>query len=497
MSYFGTLTSSQQTKYLALQNRQVRQPTMTVFIEGISDISSQVMYILTDTAIENEVILHGYIGHCQIMADNKSHNIIDENGVCKISNGAKIIIWMGFDDVNIKVWTGYVYLIQPLTEYGYVNIFGENALGRLDQIYTEVLSGTTIGDNLDYLASDNYMVSNFPTDGILALALTNKKVTELDGITIIQRYIELTGQLIYVDEEGALNSKALLDTVDTDIFLETNNVLDVNKQTDLPMINDLIIYYGNMMQTQYRNYVSMALYGHHTKSWYNDGFNYEKVASNEEGNLTLDLTLKQNGFIFTPLATAGIVDTVQLKLKVTSGAIGTVSILLYTDNAGVLGSLLATSFEINTTQLPTTFSLVSFNFLNGIVIDPTINHWIVIDTTLLTTGTLSIRYADTTIVNGMANRDLNADPWVYVSNEIPIHIITGSIHAYNVAKAITDYYGRLHERYYIRVAGYSHVINYNSIRINMPEFNIMGRWTVERVRHYLTESYITDIFIRS
>ncbi len=489
MTYFSPLSIDKQSQYTKDQSAQVRIPSYHVEIEGMPDIDDSVIFILSDKAYENEIVLHSYVSHCYVICDNANGQFFS-NGVSVIPYHAQIRIYLGFNDNNIKVWEGFIYQIDPLIQYGYVNIYGYDAIGLIkNYVFDEYLEGDTLKDVIDNVFARFGVSSAIPATGIMNLVQYNTYVQAIDGAQLCQRYIELTGWNIYIDRDGRVNANNPNNTNKVDYEFNEDNVLRFYPQNDLPLINDYKIQYGLNKYSNHDDWYSQIVLGKEGKYVYNDGFNNETISESESGATDYVLSALRTAFkVVTPSDAMGI-DSMLMMLKQDGDAEGYAITEVWSDN-GSPASLQFQSAEYPIDKILTKYSWIDFHNVSGMQVSLSTPYWLALNISGVSNGSLTMRVdgSISTLAQMFSMATIGAS-WATIDNQIADHRVYGSGHAFFIGEQVVSYYGQEHKRFIIRTVGNAHLNFYDNVNVALSDYGINGRYNVERIRHFYSSSF--------
>jgi len=484
---FGTLTAQQQIDFLSYQISGVRSPSFTTWIEGFSDVSDYVKSIETDRNAES---LRGFgnlaIGVATIVMNNENRYFYSD-GKSNIPSNARIKIYAGFHDLNIPIFSGIIYLVSPqpnnvviLNCRDYMGFFFENFVDNVGV-------NQTTKAILDYFCSLFDLISGVPSTSETLLEFYNPTWTGLRMMTIIEKICDSLFSIAYFDEDGILRFVEHEYSNSISYTMNDTNITDIYKFSNTEIINSVQIGYQPGFFSSAKDQVSIDSFRERLRLIQIPSFDSGVVSSFSIGNDSELLNNDLEGFLFNSDASASYIDTIHLKLKSVS-AVGYLCVKIYSNSAGVPSTLLATSVYKPCNDLSGDYAIEYFTILPSLSISPSTDYWCIIDTTLVSSGSV---YLQITTTGASAIYAYNDGTWHTETNKYPLHNIKGLKYAKIVSEDIIRFYKNSHERIRIHAPAIQQLQLYDEVFVNSDSMGIRGRYKITGIRTMIKDGSIS------
>lgn len=484
---FGNLSAGQQTSFLSYQSSRLREPSFVLWLEGFGDSSGYVKSIDTDRNIES---LRGFgnlaIGLATIELNNES-GYFYSNGVSKVRDNSMIKVYAGFSDLNVPIFSGIVYAVKPQSN-DTVTLLCRDYMGLFfDNFLENVGINQTPKTILDYFCSLFQITSDVPTSSETGYTFYNPAWTGLRIMTAVEKICDSLFLIAYFAEDGDLQIKEREFTNVVDFTFIDKNMLDIYRLDSTEVINDITVSYQPGFFSSSKDQVSIDMNRYRSRQISVPSFSSGAVSSYHIGTGTelLDNTLE--GFKFTSDADATHIDTVHLKIKSVL-AVGYLYVKIYTNNAGIPGTLLATSLSKPANDLSVDFVLEYFQFNPSLSISASTDYWCVVDKVSITSGTVSLQVATT---GATAIYAYNDGTWHTEIAKYPVHNIKGSKYAKYLGDDIIRFYKSAHERIRIHAPSVPQLQLFDEVLVDSSSVGIKGRYVIDGRRHLIKDSYVT------
>jgi hypothetical protein len=487
---YGSLTSAQQVMFVLKQKSFIREPTFVVWIEGFGDTTEYVMSIDTEIGLES---LRGRgnlnIGRAIIELDNEN-GYFYSNGVSVIKPYARMKVWTGFDGINVPIFTGLVHEIKPI---GTRNVVVMNCRDYMGYFFDTTVKGELNLSNtpktiVEYLCSSIGVLSEIANNEENALSYDEIDIQKQKMLNALEKICDSIFCVAYFDENGIfrLVEREYLNPVDW--RFDDDNITDCTLLGDTEIINDVTLEYRNGFFSKQFDQASINEYKSKSRQIRIPSLGSDFVSENLQGTIEKSLDYDLEGFKFTSSESASIIDTVHIRMKGTE-AHGYVSVKIYTDSNGVPGNLLGASNMKASGNLGDEFAWEIFCFDIPIRIAPSTNYWCIVDTSLVTSGTI---YVQTNNFQAAGKHAYYNSSWYTEGNRHILHVVRGSNQSQRLADDIVRFYKKPHERIKIVASAIPHLQLLDEVKVDIEKMEIAGRYAIERRKHFLTtETYTT------
>lgn len=492
---YGNLTSIQQTLLALSQKSLIRKPTFVLWIEGFGDTTEYVMSIDTEIGFE---LLRGRgninIGRA-ILELNNEKGYFYSNGSSMIKSYSRIKIWAGFNDLNIPIFTGLVYDAKPS---GIQNTVIVNCRDYMGFFFDAIVK-----EGLDLFNTPKAIIENFCLNmGLLSEICENDEnsasyselnIKEQKMINALESICDSIFCIPYFDENGILRLSEREYSNFINWKFDDNNITDCNLLSDTEIINDVIVEYRNGFFSRHFDLVSINEYKSKSKQIRIPSLGQDFVSENLQGNIEELLEHSLEGFKFTSSNNSSIIDTIHIRMKSVEAS-GNISAKIYTDNNGIPGSPLGISRMKATGNIKNEFAWEMFCFDIPVKIAPSTNYWCILDTSLVISGNL---YTQINNYSSTSKHVYYNTSWNTENNKKILHIIRGNKYALRLAEDIVRFYKKPHEKIKIIAPAIPQLQLFDEVNVDVKKMGIVGRYAIERRRHFLTtESYTTIDILR-
>lgn len=481
-----------------MNNRSRIAPSHSVWIQGFGDIEQYVQSIETDRPLESE---RGWgfigIGRATLVLDNSGSRFYDNQGT-NFEEKARIHIWLGYDKYRIPVFTGVVQSAWPGPRGDRVYVScADYMILFLDQ----QMAGSRGANNTPELVAEDFCNEVRVQAGIGAsLELdtvyddTNFEIKPmLWGLREVQNSVF---HAALFDEEGVLKmyEREYVGFSSDKWAYDERNTLEVDEMHPGEVINDVAVEYDENTYVRSIDRRSIDDNGSQTRTTRILLCNSDDVSSRVHGRTPRALANSLEGFQITTATTASTVDTIHLRMK-QDGAVGTFTVKVYSESAGLPDTLLGTSEVFQSEYLDTEFTWVQVYFTTRVPVDVSTNYWIVVDSSSVSAGTVYIQHARSDSTGTYA-----IGSWSALNDILPLHRILASRMAQTVADDIVRFYRDKKDRLSITsMVGVPQVQLFDDIQVDIKAENtrITGNYTVERILHsYTPRSFTTRHVMR-
>jgi hypothetical protein len=507
---FGSLTGTDKTNFLRYQSRRSYHsiggsapdswtnqyadvvPTCSVWIGGFDDIDEYVLTIQTDRRVENERG-QGFIGigRAWLTLDNSGQTFYGSVG-SNIEENAKIRIQMGYNGLNIPVFSGVIRGVSPGPRGDRVYLV---CADYFILMYDQEVSGSMGANNTPELIAEFFCntvgVGSNIGDGLeLDVVYNDPSFETKNMLACLQEMQNSVFHVCVFDEQGVLQmyEREYIDfSDDTWGYDERNIVTPIQPMAESQVINYVKLEYDEGVRTHSLDQRSIDDNGQATRTPRILITNSESISSKLHGRQPEELDNNTEAFRITSAASTSSIDTVQLSMKQDGNVVGTITVAVYTDSSGP-DTLLGTSRNFQAEFLFTEFVWETFNFSNPVTIDPSTNYWIVIDVSSVSAGTVYIQASRADATGLYAYND---GSWNLANNIQPLHRVLSSRAAQTVADDIVRYFKEPRERLRVTAAvGVPQVQLLDDIYVDIDAENsaYVGKYVCERVQHVYTPS---------
>jgi hypothetical protein len=170
---------------------------------------------------------------------------------------------------------------------------------------------------------------------------------------------------------------------------------------------------------------------------------------------------------------------------------GYITLSIYSDNSGAPDILLGTSQLKASNSLSNEFSWETFYFGAPIIISPSTDYWVVMDTSSLSSGKVYVQINTSTAMSNYAYYDSGS--WHIENNKQVLHKIRGSICAQRIAEDTVKFYSNPHERIRITAPAIPQLQLLDEVMLNIKLRERWGRYVIEGRRHIIAPDTYTTI----
>jgi hypothetical protein len=168
---------------------------------------------------------------------------------------------------------------------------------------------------------------------------------------------------------------------------------------------------------------------------------------------------------------------------------GYITAAIYSDNSGLPDTLLATSSLTASDDLSVDFTWEVFYFTRPVQISPSTSYWVVVDTSLVSSGTTYIQVNDAATA---AKHAYYSSVWHTEDNKYALHRIKGSSGALRVAEDTVRFYRDPHERIRIAAPAVPHLQLLDEVLVDIKLREIRGHYVIEGRRQIIApDKYVT------
>lgn len=489
---YGDLTAAQVSVFDELQARSVRDPSFVVWIEGFGDPTEYVMEIDSEVALESPRGRgHLNIGRAILIMNNEDGYFYSD-GTSKIGKNARMKVWSGVGNLNIPIFTGVVYGVEPA---GLTDIVALNCMDYMGLFQEMLVQGSQDPNNTAELMIESFCtLANISAPNVASTEETTLAYTQptFDESTIFEALEEICNSIFhtaYFDEDGKLNVVEREHSSTVRFQFMDNNIVDCEALTDTEIVNDITVEYREDFYSKYRDQASMDAYGVSARSDRTLLLNSTLVSEKTTGSTTEELNFNLEAFKFTSASDAAIIDCLHIKMR-KEDAHGYITVGIYSDNSGVPGALLGISQLKASDSLANDFAWEVFYFTAPVEISPSTDYWAVMDTGSLSSGTVYVQISKAVIEGKHAY--YNSGSWTTQSNKQILHRIRGSIQAQRVAEDIVRFYKNPRERIRITAPAVPQLQLLDEVMVNIRLRERWGRYVIEGRRHIIMpDSYTT------
>jgi hypothetical protein len=481
------------------QGSFIRKPTFVVWIEGFGDTTEYAMGIDSEIGLES---LRGRgslnIGRAILELNNhvppcngRENGYFYSDGISKVKKCAKIKIWAGFDYLNIPIFAGVIDDVKPIGTLNTVTMNCRDYMGLFfDSIIKDELGlNNTPKSILEYFCSKVGVLANIIGTEESTTVYDELKFKGQKMISVIEKICDSIFCVAYFDEEGIFRLVEREYSNHVDWGFDDSNIVDCMLLADSEIINDVTVEYRSGFFSRCLDQASIDEYRAKARELGILSLSSDLTSSQTQGTIQELLDHDLEGFKFTTTNSSSVIDSVYVRMK-KSDAHGYVCVKIYTNNGGVPGNLIGTSSLKAGDNLTSEFSWEVFCFDTPIRISPLTDYWCIIDTDLVSSGTVSIQISNAAINGKHAYYDLT---WHIENNKYVLHIIRGSNQAYRVAEDVVRFYKRPYERVKIVAPAVPQLALTDEVKVNIKKMGLVGRYVIERRKHVLTSETYTTI----
>lgn len=488
---YGDLTESQIEVFNATYNYFVREPSFVVWIEGFGDLTDYVMEIDSEVALESPLGRgHLNVGRAILSMSNEG-GYFYSNGKSKVKRNSKIKVWAGFDGLNIPIFTGIVYSAKPI---GTTDMVVLNCADYMELFQEVLIKGSQDPNNTAELLIESFCdLVNIPKPDIASTEETSTAYIDpiFDEQSVFMALKEVCDSIFYVaylDENGNLRAVEREFNRQTGFQFTDDNVTDCENLTDTDIINDITIEYEEDFFSKYEDQASIDTYGRKARSDRTLLLNSILVSDNTTGSVAEELDHDLEAFKFTSGNDTSSLDCLHIKMKEDS-AHGYITAGIYSDNNGLPDSLLGESQLKASNDLSSDFAWEVFYFPTPVEISSATNYWILIDTSLVTSGKVYVQISEEEV---SAKYAYYTDMWYTEDNKQGLHRIRSSSMAQRVAGDIVRFHKYPHERICITAPAVPQLQILDKVLVDIELREIKGHYVIEGRRHIITpEKYTT------
>ncbi len=489
---YGNLTESQIEEFRVAHAYSVRQPSFVVWIEGFGDLTQYVMEIDSQVALESPLGRgHLNIGRTILTVTNEG-GYFYSNGDIKVKRNARMKIWAGFDGLNIPIFTGIVYSAKPIGSTDLVILNCKDYMALFQEVLVE---GSQDPNNTVQLLVESFCdLVNIPAPNIAPTEETTSTYTEptFEEQSMLMALEEVCNSIFYVayfDENGTLNAVEREFSRSVNFRFDDHSVTDFERLEDTEIINDITIEYDEDFFSKYQDQASLDTYGRCSRSDRTLLLNSTLVSQETTGSGTEELDHSLEALKFTSSGNASSVDCLHIKMR-KDDAHGYITAAIYSDNSGLPDTLLATSLPKAGDDLSVDFTWEVFYFSKPVQISPSISYWVVIDTSLVSSGNVYIQINDAVV---SAKHAHYSETWHAEDNKHALFIIKGSSQAQRVAEDAVRFYKDPHERIRITAPAVPHLQLLDEVLVDIELREIRGHYVIEGRRHVITPDKYVNI----
>ena len=489
---YGDLTEVQIARFDAAQAYSVRKPSFVIWIEGFGDPTEYVMKIDTEVAL-------GYpLGRGQLNVGTAIITMSNEDGYfysdgkSNIKKNARIKVWTGFDNLNIPIFTGVIYSVEPSGTTDVVVLNCKDYMGLFQEI---LIQGSQDPNNTPKLLLENFCEqAGAPGANIAATDETTCVYTEptFEEQSMLKALEDVCNSIFYVayfDEYGNLNAVEREYSNLVDFCFKDNNVIDCENLVDTDIVNDITMEYRENFFYRYEDQVSIDTYGRRARSDRTLLLNSTLVSDETTGSIAEELNHDLEAFKFTSTDNAVSIDCLHIKMK-KNQAHGYITASIYTNSGGVPGTILSASQLKTSANLSTEFAWEIFYFSTPVEISPSTGYWVVIDPSSVSSGVVYVRVNVTAV---FASHAYYSDIWHTEDNKHVLYRIRGSIPAQRVAEDTVRFYKDPHERIRITSPAVPQLQLLDEVMLDIASREVWGRYVIEGRRHIITPYEYTNI----
>jgi len=488
---YGNLTESQIEEFGVAYAYLVREPSFVVWIEGFGDLTEYVMEMDCEAALESPLGRgHLNIGRAILTVSNEGGYFYSDGDI-KVKRNAKMKIWAGFNGLNIPIFTGIVYGAKPIGSTDAVILNCKDYMGLFQEVLVE---GSQDPNNTVELLVESFCnLVNIPGPSIASTEETISTITDptFEEQSMLMALEEVCSSIFYVayfDENGTLNAVEREFGRSVDFRFHDSNITDFERLEDTEIINDITIEYDENFFSKYEDQSSQDTYGRGSRSHRTLLLNSNLVSEKTTGSGTEDLDHNLEAFKFTSVGNASSVDCFHIKMR-KDDAHGYITTAIYSDNSGLPGSLLATSLFKASDDLSVDFAWEVFYFSKPVEISSSTSYWVVIDTSLVSSGTVCVQINDAV---ASAKHAYYSETWYIENNKQALHRIRGSSEAQRVAEDTIRFYKDPRERIRITAPAVPHLQLLDEVLVDIKLREIRGHYVIEGRRHIIApDKYVT------
>ena len=488
---YGDLTEAQIARFDTALLCPVREPSFVVWIEGFGDPTEYAMKIDSEVALEYPRGRGHLSAGRAILVMSNENGYFYSDGKSKVEENAMIKIWTGFDGLNIPIFTGTVYSVKPTGTTDVVTLNCKDYMGLFQEV---LIKGGQYPNNTAKLLMEDFCNQvNIPAPSIASTDETDSIYTQpvFEEQSIFRGLEEVCNSIFYTayfDENGNLNAVEREHSTLVDWTFKDNNVIDCEKLADTEIINDITIEYRGNFFSSYEDQASVDTYGRRARSDRTLLLNSTLVSEKTAGSTAEELNHDMEAFKFTSAGDAASIDCLHVKMK-KDNAHGYITASVYSDSGGVPDVLLGTSQLKASDSLPSEFAWEIFHFSAPVEIWPSTDHWVVIDTSSVSSGIVYVQISGAEVSAKHAYHD---GAWQIEDNKQVLHRIRGSFHAQRVAEDVIRFHRTPHERIRIIAPAVPHLQLLDEVLVEIRLREVQGHYVIEGRRHIITpEKYTT------
>lgn len=488
---YGNLTESQIEEFGVAHAYLVREPSFVVWIEGFGDLTEYVMEIDSEVVLESPLGRgHLNIGRTILTVSNEG-GYFYSNGDIKVKRNARMKIWAGFNGLNIPIFTGIVYSAKPIGSTDVVILNCKDYMGLFQEVLVE--GSQDPNNTVELLVQSFCDLVNIPAPNIASTEETTSTYTEptFEEQSMLMALEEVCNSIFYVayfDENGTLGAVEREFSRLVNFRFDDDSVTDFERLEDTEIINDITIEYDENFFSKYQDQVSLDTYGRCSRSDRTLLLNSTLVSEETTGSGTEELDHSLEALKFTSSGNASSVDCLHIKMR-KDDAHGYITAAIYSDNSGLPDTLLATSLLKASDDLSVDFTWEVFYFSKPVEISPSTSYWVVIDTSLVSSGTVYIQINDAVV---SAKHAYYSETWHAEDNKHALHRIRGSSEAQRVAEDTVRFYKDPHERIRITAPAVPHLQLLDEVLVDIELREIRGHYVIEGRRHIIApDKYVT------
>lgn len=491
MAQFGTLSSAQQTTFIAAQAATIRKVTYSVFLGGLGDVGQYIERIVTNAQLERQV--EGGLRRGQFAIDtallicSNEDDTFWSSGVSTVEEKTSVTIYAGFNGLNIPIFTGVVQVVRPASASDTVAITAMGFLGVMEELRVEGVQGsnTTVKAIAQDFAAQVGAAESIGGGQEIGTALDVNSLephSMLSGLEILSDGIF---HVAWFDESGVLHLEERNWTNRVDWTYNDDNLVTVAPLAASLIINKVEVEYRDNWMASFKDTPSVNAYRERSRQLRRPFLNFIDVASATSGSTTEPLNENLEAVKFTSAATAGNIDGVAFKLGQSSGG-GSIAAKIYSDDGGSPSEPNAL-FGTSETKYPSLFvdsgfAWEYFRFIEPVEISPSTVYWAALDLSAAT-GTVN---AHVSAVTATGQHAINDGSWSVQNDKKMLHQIRSSPMAQRNSEDIVRRHSEPRNRFLLAMPGLpQNQINDEAlVDVTIP-YTVRGTFVIEGRRHII------------
>lgn len=472
---YGILTTAQQTDFNTYQSARVRKPTSSVLLSGIGDIADYAQNITFGRRIETgRGVLEPAVNTCLITAINDNETFYDGNG-SKIPDGTQAKVWIGFNGLNVPVFTGVVTEIKPIFDRNLVEI---SVADYMWYFQNNRIAGFQSNDDVKSIiegwAEEFYLTSGVSAFSDMEETLTAPAFDPMLMVTAIEQLVKGIFSVFFFDADGALQIYEREYANRVDFEFDDHNVKSISILEPADIINSVAIEYRNFFEVQYSDQGSIDTYRERARRYRLTHLNPIQISEYLYGYDEEELDNNLEGFKITSSATGVLMDTVHVRMHGES-ATGTYTLKLYSDSGGVPDALLGTSEVKYAADLYDSFVWEHIKFVPAVVIEPSTDYWLILDTS----GVAGTIYAATNYGAATGKHAYYSGGWVAEDNKRISHRAYSCPQGNKVCEDMVRYFRFPRPRIRVYAVGVPQLELFDEVFVNVTvPFAVAGAYKV-------------------